>query len=407
MTKIYFLIASIFLVCMHGQSSVSSTCDVPSFEQIDVEDVHRLVKPPCHFDLDRLVRSLPTEMRDSAAFMKKSASLVKRCTDANNPRIIYSAPRVVIAVPWKSTKDDDCKIIEAFGASEETQGLNPTHIDFRTRDAVIDSTGTRCVGCHAQHFTPIWDTYPNWKSSHHEAFGSDDDNVLIDTEEFEILKSFVSDVAASEKMGWFGDRMDRLAKAIHYLGSPFKACKKNPDCLRALGPVSFGTRDLPFAFSNGISFKSPDYGARPNLKLSIILNDLNSKAIAGQIFSKVSRDDIVATMKQIDFCRDVYDMNRGPSPDYNGYKIILPLLEKAGLTLNNLSFTLAFSPIKNLYNDGNVSGHHAVIRELLIGLGIPVDENGLRSFFDVYFGVKVRASAEFQCEVLNQKIKFL
>ncbi|MGE3975093.1 MAG: hypothetical protein AB7F59_11265 [Bdellovibrionales bacterium] len=390
-TSLFAFILMLLSPVVYG-ANIQETCAVPVVEKINIDDVKRLTSHPCQFSFEKLIESLPAGMKESVVLMKKSASLVRTCVDEKdqNLRIIYSAPHLVLAFPWKATKDDSCKIVEAIGPSKGTPGLNPTLIDYRSGKGSIDGSGRHCVGCHGESFKPLWENYAIWKTEKNESMGFADDVILVGSTEYETFKKFINNVQVQNKMSWFGSRFQSFVKQTHYLESELI---KTPPTNDVFFTSHIQTLNLPYVFvlNEKDKPKSLDLLARPGLRLGKILGDFNSERLSEQIYSKIPEKEIVNMI-----------IESGACEGNNLLNIMLPLLKHIGLEADQLQMTI--DTHQKTYFDGTEKSEQSVLKALMRKL-VPsfAKHPYLQSAYDLYY-VKPIASVEERFTIVCREV---
>ncbi len=309
-------------------------------------------------------------MRDNPVFVKRSLSLLERCFDSGNPRIIYSAPNLVFAIPWRASFDSSCQVVEAIGKGKKT-GLNPTLIVYRKTGSSVYDEGHGCARCHGPDFKPKWENYPshqkeNWTSRATDPIGSKDDNVFIGGEDFSILRKLYADAKTRGVTNWFGPRMESFDTKADHLLTMKKAFKGDLESLRK-DYEAMESMNLPFAFTYyenhtdilGLeNYKSRDFPARPNLKLGVVLGELNAERMADRIFASAPRSQIEANLTAEKVCYFPYSAQVAP--------FLMELFELSNLSRFDLVLA---SGSTGFYYNGYMTHQEVLVRALLKRIG--------------------------------------
>lgn len=350
-------------------------------------------------------------MRESAVVIRKSKSLMEKCIDPQNPRIIYSAPNLVVAIPWRSIFDSSCDVVEAIGLNDSSE-LNPTLVDNRNGRNVVDHSGRYCVTCHGPSFKPKWENYAynygkTWTSEKTLPLGTDDDNIVIGGEEYQTLKTFVADVQSKGKQGWFGTRLMSFFDEVQILESMNSEFNMLPFSERNLSKVQeafhkrIDSMNLPFVFnfSKVQNHKSPEPYSRPNMRFGDILGDLNVQRIARKMFERLSPGQILKILNSSSICinRGIGDMKYISLPIRN-------LLQASNLDETELVLS---EKEKIPYYDGNLNASERLTIEILRRLTLAPEVFGLYSAYEEIYEEKNQFISRFgpqynsNCETLR------
>jgi hypothetical protein len=277
---IYLLILFLSFECF------AFNCKAPLKEPLTSEVLDAAVEN-CHIKTTTELRYiLPKTFRSNFTFLRHSASAFATCIDPKrrNPRLILFSPKsdLILGMPWnpEMVGEFNCNGFETIELKADSTRLQFTLHSLEPIPPKGSLTPTqitpvlKCVLCHGENGTPIWPNYPNWKDGALEAYGFNDDTLIHDSAAARDYKRFLNQISEDGSAStllwptWSAANMEKARQGIY--SEKINLIDEN---FGNLPPYQFASEPL----------KGGNYEYRPNVKLSEVINRMNTKKIYNQL----------------------------------------------------------------------------------------------------------------------------
>lgn len=275
-----------------GAGSQNNTSCSRLTEPFSSEDLIR-TRINCKITKARDIRKiLPDSYRSNFTFTFSKRSAVGDCIDSQKPRTILfsSTNKLVIAFPWSGsavrTKRGvlNCNVIEMTELSKGATELNflQDSLPLISDDfALLKAYQAETQDCQSCHFKKaIYDSYPEWR----DFFGSDDDTLIIGSEEEHNYRKFYTSMSSDDKKLFIWPTFNSVdAQALTTFSD-----KSGKHLLQSQPNLTFDAySELP-PYQRGYLSIFGHYSLRPNLVLGRVLSEMHAVAVYNELVQQES-----------------------------------------------------------------------------------------------------------------------